>query len=90
MIDTPAIETIGLLAGTLTTISFMPQLVRIWKRRSAADISYLALGSFIAGIALWLWYGMLIHSISVILANGLSLLLNISILALKIAHHERA
>ncbi|MDE2482889.1 MAG: SemiSWEET family sugar transporter [bacterium] len=87
--DTPAIETIGLLAGTLTTVSFTPQLLRIWKRRSAADISYTALLSFIVGISLWLWYGILIHSLSVILANGVSIVLNLSILALKIAHHER-
>lgn len=89
MLDTPIVEGIGLAAGTLTTLSFTPQLARIWKRRSAADISYTALLSFIAGIALWLWYGLLIHSLSVILANGVSIALNLSILALKIIHHER-
>ncbi len=90
MIDSPAVETIGLAAGTLTTLSFAPQLLRILKRRSAADISYAALLSFIVGIGLWLWYGILIHSLSVMLANGVSIVLNLSILILKIVHHERA
>ena len=81
---------IGLLAGALTTISFMPQLMRIWRRRSAADISYAALLAFIAGISFWLWYGIGINSLPVILANAITLALNIGILILKLVHHEAA
>jgi MtN3 and saliva related transmembrane protein len=81
---------IGLLAGALTTISFMPQLLRIWRRKSAADISYAALLAFIVGIALWLWYGIMLHSLPIILANAITLALNIWILGLKILHHDDA
>ncbi len=84
------VNAIGLAAGAFTTLSFAPQLVRIWKRRSARDISYTALLSFILGISLWLWYGLLVNSIPVIVANAVSILLNVSILALKIRHHEGA
>lgn len=83
------VETIGLLAGALTTISFMPQLLRIWRRRSAEDISYAALLTFIIGIALWLLYGIQLGSLPIVLANAVTLGLNLSILALKIQHHER-
>ena len=79
---------IGLLAGALTTISFMPQLARIWRRKSAADISYAALLAFIAGISLWLWYGIAISSLPLIAANAITLALNVGILALKLVHHE--
>jgi len=81
---------IGLLAGALTTISFMPQLMRIWRRKSASDISYAALLAFIAGISFWLWYGIGISSLPIILANGITLALNLGILTLKLVHHEGA
>lgn len=84
-----AISAIGILAGTLTTVSFTPQLLRIWRRRSAADISYAALLCFISGISLWLWYGLLIASFPVIAANAVSLALNLWILVLKLRHDER-
>ena len=82
-------EVIGLLAGTLTTISFMPQLLRIWRRRSASDISYAALLTFIIGISLWFLYGVQLGSLPIMLANGVTLGLNLSILALKIQHRDR-
>ena len=79
---------IGYLAGALTTLSFMPQLLRIWRRKSAADISYAALLAFIVGIACWLWYGIAINAWPIIIANGVTLALNIGILGLKLLHHE--
>jgi len=69
-------------------LSFLPQALRIWRTRSAKDISYTALLCFIAGISLWLWYGMLLHSLPIVLANAVTLALNLSILGLKIVHHE--
>ncbi|HET9030037.1 MAG TPA: SemiSWEET transporter [Candidatus Aquilonibacter sp.] len=83
-----SVEIIGLAAGALTTVSFLPQMLRIWRTRSARDISYGALLTFIAGVALWLLYGLQIHSEAIVLANGVTLGLNLSILALKIRHHE--
>jgi MtN3 and saliva related transmembrane protein len=82
------VETVGLLAGTLTTISFMPQLIRIWKRRSADDISYAALLCFMAGISFWIWYGASLHSLPIVLTNAVTLGLNLSILVLKIVHRN--
>lgn len=81
-------ETVGLLAGALTTLSFMPQLFRIWRRRSARDISLAALLSFIAGISFWIWYGVSLHSRPIVLFNSITLALNLSILWLKIAHRN--
>jgi MtN3 and saliva related transmembrane protein len=79
---------IGLVAGALTTISFLPQAIRIWRTRSAKDISYAAVICFTVGISLWLWYGLLLHNVPIVLWNAVTLALNISILGLKIAHHE--
>jgi len=83
------LDVLGLTAGTLTTISFMPQMLRILKRRSADDLSYGALAFFIVGISLWVWYGIVLHSFPILLTNAVTLALNLSILILKIAHDRR-
>jgi len=80
------VELIGLAAALLTTASFVPQLVRVIRTRSAKDISLAMYLAFIAGIALWLVYGLLISSLPIILANAVTLALACAILGLKIAY----
>lgn len=68
------IETIGLIAGFLTTSGYIPQIYTIVKRKSAIGLSGLFLLTMSIGISLWLLYGILIQSLSIILANGFSLI----------------
>ena len=75
---------IGTSAGILTTIAFIPQVGKTWKTRSADDISLWMFLLFSSGVLLWLIYGILLHAYPVILANGITLVLSASILALKI------
>ncbi len=77
---------LGLLAGTLTTAAFVPQVIRIWKRRSGADISGFGVTMLTLGVALWALYGVETRSLPIILANVVTLALNLSILALKVRH----
>jgi len=77
---------LGLLAGTLTTIAFVPQLLKTWKSRSAEDVSLGMLITFCTGVFLWLLYGFFIRSLPVILANAVTLLLAGTILVLKIKY----
>ncbi|MDQ7040364.1 MAG: SemiSWEET transporter [Rhodothermus sp.] len=66
---------IGLLAATLTTLAFLPQVVRTWRRRSAEDLS---VGTFLllfTGIVLWLLYGILRRDSIIILANAVGMTL---------------
>lgn len=74
---------IGLAAGILTTISFVPQVWKIWKSRSAEDISYSMYFIFATGVFLWLIYGVLIASIPIIANNLLVFGLALFILLLK-------
>ncbi len=78
------ITLIGLLAGSLTTIAFIPQLVKVWRTQSTHDISLWMFGIFCVGVVLWLVYGILIESLPVILANALTVLFSGLILVLKI------
>ncbi|MER3491990.1 MAG: hypothetical protein C4323_06460 [Mastigocladus sp. ERB_26_2] len=80
------ITTLGLIAATLTTFSFLPQLIKTWRTKSAQDVSYVMLISFSMGVFLWLIYGFYLSALPIILANGITLLFNIIILWLKIKY----
>lgn len=78
------IEALGLFAACLTTSSFLPQAIRIWRTRSARDVSLVMYVMMAAGNSLWLTYGILIGSVSMIFANATCLLMVASVLALKV------
>jgi MtN3 and saliva related transmembrane protein len=81
---------LGLMAGGLTTISFVPQMIKTWQTRSAKDVSFLMLITFISGIFLWLIYGVLRQDIAIIAANGVTLIFNFIILGLKIKYKNKS
>jgi MtN3 and saliva related transmembrane protein len=82
-------DLVGALAGTLTTISFVPQVVKTWRSGRAEDLSLFMFALFSAGVLLWLVYGIALHSPPIILANGITLALALSILLLKIPASRR-
>ena len=69
-------QVIGIAAGTLTAASMMPQLIKTIKEKKAAQVSVLMLVFIITGVALWIWYGILIKDWPIIITNSFSLLLN--------------
>jgi MtN3 and saliva related transmembrane protein len=80
------ITVLGLFAGSLTTLAFLPQMFQTWQTKSAKDVSLLTLITFIAGVFLWLLYGIYLQALPIILANGVTLLFNLIILWLKIKY----
>ncbi|WP_295616589.1 SemiSWEET transporter [Chamaesiphon sp. GL140_3_metabinner_50] len=81
-----SIELIGYLAATLTTAAFLPQVVQVWKSKSTKDLSLPTLLSFIAGVSMWLIYGLLLNSSPIIAANAVTLVLNLVILRFKLKY----
>lgn len=79
------IAVLGILSGCLTTLSWVPQLVRTWKRGHADDISGLYLLTFGTGVSNWIVYGILKPDVAVIFANALTLVLLIGLVAMKYA-----
>jgi MtN3 and saliva related transmembrane protein len=77
-------ELIGTIAGLFTTIAFVPQAWRVWKTRSARDLSLPMYAIFTAGVALWFVYGLMIGALPVILTNGVTLLLAGAVLVMKL------
>lgn len=84
-----AINFIGSSAAVCTTVSFVPQLIRVWRLKSARDISLTMFLVFSIGVFLWMVYGMYIHSLPVILANAITLALSLAILILKLQYDRR-
>ena len=76
-------DSLGLAAGALTTVAFVPQIVRILKTRSAYDISWWLFGILAAGSVLWLWYGISLGSLPLIATNVVTLSLQLAIFWLK-------
>jgi MtN3 and saliva related transmembrane protein len=77
-------EYIGYLAGILTTFAFLPQALRMIRTRQTRDISMTWAAAMTAGVFLWLCYGIMKHSLPIISANGVTLLLLFIILFIKI------
>lgn len=77
---------IGLLAGILTTLAYLPQVIKIWRSRSSKDISLLMVSLNCSGIFLWLVYGVLLRSLPIIAANGVTLVLMVFTLILAMKH----
>ena len=77
------ITIIGLVAGSLTTISFLPQAIKTWRSKSAKDISLAMFLCFCLGVILWIVYGALTQDLPVLVANIVTLGLAGSILFFK-------
>jgi MtN3 and saliva related transmembrane protein len=80
------IEILGLVAATITTAGFVPQVLKIWKDKSTKDISLNMYLLLTLGLFLWFIYGIAIESLPVILSNGITLILVLSIIGLKLKY----
>jgi MtN3 and saliva related transmembrane protein len=89
LFSSSAMNGIGSVAAVCTTISFLPQLIRVWQRKSAKDISLSMFLLFSFGVACWLVYGIGIHSAPITAANAVTLALALAILTLKLRYDSR-
>jgi MtN3 and saliva related transmembrane protein len=74
---------LGFIAGILTTISFVPQVVHAWRSKRCDDLSWAMLLTFSAGVLFWLVYGVCLWAMPIIVANAVTLALLLIIMALK-------
>jgi MtN3 and saliva related transmembrane protein len=77
---------LGLFAGGLTTASFVPQVIKIWKTKSAEDVSLMMFVAFCIGVGLWLTYGIIKKDWAILLTNGVTLVLGLAILLMKLKY----
>ncbi|WP_198027651.1 SemiSWEET family sugar transporter [Seonamhaeicola sp. S2-3] len=83
------IEIIGLTAAVLTTSAFLPQVYKTWKTKDVSALSLPMLLIFFIGIVFWLVYGILEKSLSMILANAITIMSSFLLLYFKIKYGKR-
>jgi MtN3 and saliva related transmembrane protein len=80
------VELLGYCAAGLTTVAFVPQVLKVWRSQSAADLSFPMIAAFTSGVILWLIYGVALGSTPIIVANATTLVLNVLLMGLKVRH----
>ena len=78
------IEVFGYFAAILTTLAFLPQLIKTFKTKKAEDVSLITLIMFLTGVLSWIIYGYKISSTPILVANIITFILNLLILIFKI------
>jgi MtN3 and saliva related transmembrane protein len=79
-------NTLGYIAGLLTTVAFLPQVIKTWETKSARDLSLGMFSIFCTGVLLWLIYGILLKDFPIIIANSATLILASTLLYFKIKY----
>ena len=83
-------EIVGIIAGALSCTTFLPQVIKTWKSKSTKDVSLTMFLIASLGTTLWLVYGILIHSISIIGTNIVVLFFSLTMLWLLFKHRNRS
>ena len=81
-----SIDLVGYSAALLTTIAFVPQAWLTWRRKKTDEISLGMYALFTTGVALWFGYGVLMMAWPIIIANGITLVLALAILVMKLMY----
>jgi len=84
----PVVEILGSLAAVITTLGWLPQLLKIRREKKADDISLVAIGTIATGVFLWTLYGLFIGSWPGIMANAVTFLFIVAIVGMKL-HYGR-
>ena len=83
------VEFFGYFAAILTTLAFIPQLIKTLKTKKAEDVSLTTLIMFLTGVAAWIIYGIQISSKPILIANIITFLLNFLILVFKLIYSKK-
>ena len=84
------IEILGLIAATLTTSAFLPQVYKTWKSKDVSSLSLAMLLLFFVGISLWVVYGIYIKSLSLIIANGITIISYMFLIYFKLTYPKNS
>lgn len=82
-------DLLGFVAGVCTTVSFLPQVLQVWRTRSVDDISLGMYSTFVFGVGLWLIYGIISAQAAIVVTNMVTLVLAGSVLAMKLRYRKR-
>lgn len=81
-------EIIGIIAGTLTAASLVPQFIKSIQEKKV-DVSPIMFMLLIAGNALWMWYGFKLDSLPIIVTNGFGFVMDVTMLVLQFKYGKK-
>ncbi|MBN8788673.1 MAG: SemiSWEET transporter [Terrimonas sp.] len=79
------IDYVGLFGAALSSVTFVPQVIKAWQTKSVGDLSIWMVFILIANVSTWLFYGIVKHDIAIIVANSIILFLSLLMLYFKIS-----
>ena len=79
---------LGFVAGTLTTLSFLPQVLKVWRTKRCDDLSFMMLLAFAAGVCLWLVYGLFLRAAPIVAANLVTLAFLLTLISFKVRYRN--
>ncbi|WP_294307794.1 MULTISPECIES: SemiSWEET transporter [Chryseobacterium] len=71
---------LGIIAGVLTSVAMLPQLIKVIRQKNADDLSWGMLMVLISGLSLWVWYGFLKDELPIIISNAFAVIVNVTLL----------
>lgn len=80
---------LGYVAGLLTTLAFLPQVIKAWRTQSTEDLSWIMLCFFSCGVSLWIVYGIMLEEPPIILFNAITLGLTLVLATIKFNHRPK-
>lgn len=84
MMDANFVQTVGSLGAVCTTAAFVPQVLQMWRTRSAKDVSLPMYLIFTTGVVCWLTYGIALTAWPIIIANIVTLVLSLAVIGMKL------
>jgi len=84
------VNVLGIVAGFLTSISMIPQLIKVIKEKNVEDLSLVMILVLICGLSLWVWYGILQNELPIILSNAFAVLVNLTLLVCFISFRKKS
>ena len=80
---------LGLVAGGITSVAMVPQLIKVLKEKDVEDLSMLMICTLIVGLSLWVLYGFLKDELPIILSNAFAVLINIFLLISYLVYRKK-
>jgi len=84
------VNILGIIAGFLTSISMIPQLIKVVKEKNVEDLSWVMILVLISGLSLWVWYGIIQKEWPIILSNAFAVLVNVTLLTLYLKFRKKS
>lgn len=80
---------LGLVAGGITSVAMLPQLIKVIKEKDVKDLSVLMIIFLVTGLSLWVWYGFIKNELPIILSNAFAVLVNICLLIFYLLYRKK-